>query len=55
MDEETLNAAARLVDDWFTDQHHNHPERYTVDTYNEAHAAKEDLKNRILALKTKTP
>lgn len=55
MDEETLNAAARLVDDWFAGQHHNHPERYTVDTYNEAHAAKEDLKNRILALKTKTP
>jgi len=53
MDSETLAVVQKVVDEWFAAEHRDHPERYTTESYNAAHAAKEDLKRRIAALETK--
>lgn len=53
VDPETLTVVQKVVDEWFADEHRDHPERYTTESYNAAHEAKEDLKRRIAALETK--
>ena len=53
VDPETLTVVQKVVDEWFAAEHRDHPERYTTESYNAAHAAKEDLKRRIAALETK--